>query len=63
MQLANELNSIPHQGGGGSKIIENSCTGVRIPTSRAHSENIVTIFDKPVNVALPRTALEEAPGR
>ncbi|KAL3782851.1 hypothetical protein ACHAW5_010617 [Stephanodiscus triporus] len=39
-----------------------SCTAVRIPTSRAHSESIVAIFDKPVDVALARKALEEAPG-
>ena len=39
-----------------------SCTAVRIPTSRAHSENIVAIFDKPVDVAAARKALEEAPG-
>ncbi len=35
---------------------------MRIPTSRAHSESIVAIFDKPVDVALARKALEEAPG-
>mmetsp|Transcript_16672 Transcript_16672/g.28678 ORF Transcript_16672/g.28678 Transcript_16672/m.28678 type:complete len:411 (+) Transcript_16672:143-1375(+) len=39
-----------------------SCTAVRIPTSRAHSENIVALFDKPVDVAAARKALEEAPG-
>ena len=39
-----------------------SCTAVRIPTSRAHSESIVAIFEKPVDVALARKALEEAPG-
>ncbi|KAL3810928.1 hypothetical protein ACHAXA_001101 [Cyclostephanos tholiformis] len=39
-----------------------SCTAVRIPTSRAHSESIVAIFDKPVDVALARKALEESPG-
>jgi len=39
-----------------------SCTAVRIPTSRAHSESIVAIFEKPVDVAAARKALEEAPG-
>lgn len=40
----------------------NSCTAVRIPTARAHSESIVALFDKPVDVAAARAALEEAPG-
>jgi len=39
-----------------------SCTAVRIPTARAHSENIVALFDKPVDVAAARKALEEQPG-
>lgn len=39
-----------------------SCTAVRIPTSRAHSESIVALFDKPVDVAAARKTLEEAPG-
>lgn len=39
-----------------------SCTAVRIPTSRAHSESIVALFDKPVDVAAARKALEDAPG-
>lgn len=39
-----------------------SCTAVRIPTSRAHSESIVALFDKEVDVAAARAALEEAPG-
>jgi len=39
-----------------------SCTAVRIPTSRAHSESIVALFEKPVDVAAARKALEEAPG-
>lgn len=39
-----------------------SCTAVRIPTARAHSESIVALFDKPVDVAAARKALEEAPG-
>jgi aspartate-semialdehyde dehydrogenase len=41
---------------------DGSCTAVRIPTSRAHSESIVALFDKPVDVAAARKALEEAPG-
>jgi aspartate-semialdehyde dehydrogenase len=43
-------------------LIGCSCTAVRIPTSRAHSESIVALFDKPVDVAAARKALEEAPG-
>jgi aspartate-semialdehyde dehydrogenase len=39
-----------------------SCTAVRIPTSRAHSESIVALFEKPVDVAAARKALEDAPG-
>ena len=39
-----------------------SCTAVRIPTARAHSESIVALFDKPVDIAAARKALEEAPG-
>jgi len=39
-----------------------SCTAVRIPTSRAHSESIVALFDKPVDIAKARKALEEQPG-
>jgi len=39
-----------------------SCTAVRIPTSRAHSESIVALFENPVDVAAARKALEEAPG-
>jgi len=35
---------------------------VRIPTSRAHSESIIALFDKPVDIASARRALEEAPG-
>ena len=39
-----------------------SCTAVRIPTSRAHSESIVALFEKEVDVAKAREALEKAPG-
>ena len=39
-----------------------SCTCVRIPTSRAHSEAIVIETEKKVDVAAARAALEEAPG-
>ncbi len=39
-----------------------SCTAVRIPTARAHSESIVALFEKPVDVAAARKALEEATG-
>lgn len=39
-----------------------SCTAVRIPTARAHSESIVALFDNPVDMAAAREALEAAPG-
>ena len=35
---------------------------MRIPTSRAHSESIIALFDKPVDIAAARQALDEAPG-
>ena len=35
---------------------------MRIPTARAHSENIVALFEKPIDVVAARLALEEAPG-
>ena len=39
-----------------------SCTAVRIPTSRAHSESIVALFEKPVDIEKARKALEEQDG-
>lgn len=39
-----------------------SCSAVRIPTIRAHSEAIIVETEKPVNVEAARKALEEAPG-
>lgn len=39
-----------------------SCTAVRIPTSRAHSESIVVETELPIDIAAARKALEEAPG-
>jgi aspartate-semialdehyde dehydrogenase len=39
-----------------------SCTAVRIPTIRAHSESIVLETEKPVDVAEARAILEKAPG-
>ena len=42
--------------------LTHSCTAVRIPTARAHSENIVALFENPVDIAAARKALEEAPG-
>jgi len=39
-----------------------SCTAVRIPTYRAHSETIVVQTEKPVDIEAARKALEEAPG-
>eukprot|EP00591_Stephanopyxis_turris_P004301 CAMPEP_0195518796 /NCGR_PEP_ID=MMETSP0794_2-20130614/13686_1 /TAXON_ID=515487 /ORGANISM="Stephanopyxis turris, Strain CCMP 815" /LENGTH=351 /DNA_ID=CAMNT_0040647821 /DNA_START=255 /DNA_END=1306 /DNA_ORIENTATION=+ len=39
-----------------------SCTAVRIPTYRAHSEMIVIETELPVDIDAARKALEEAPG-
>ncbi|MCK5834335.1 MAG: aspartate-semialdehyde dehydrogenase [Lentisphaeria bacterium] len=39
-----------------------SCTAVRIPTLRAHSESIVVETEKPVSVEVARQLLAEAPG-
>ena len=39
-----------------------SCSAIRIPTIRAHSEVIVIETEKPVDLATARAALEEAPG-
>lgn len=39
-----------------------SCTAVRIPTYRAHSESIVVETELPVDIATARKVLEEAPG-
>jgi len=39
-----------------------SCTAVRIPTSRAHSEAIVIETELPVDIEAARKALSEAPG-
>jgi aspartate-semialdehyde dehydrogenase len=39
-----------------------SCTAVRIPTIRAHSESIVVETEKPVDVEAARKALADAPG-
>jgi len=39
-----------------------SCTAVRIPTYRAHSETIIVQTEEPVDVDALRKAFEEAPG-
>lgn len=39
-----------------------SCTAVRIPTYRAHSESIIVETEDDVDIAAARKALEEAPG-
>ncbi|WP_456447150.1 aspartate-semialdehyde dehydrogenase [Oceanithermus sp.] len=39
-----------------------SCTAVRIPTLRAHSEAATVLFDRPVTPEAARAVLEEAPG-
>lgn len=42
--------------------VDVSCTAVRIPTYRAHSEAITIETEKPVDIAAARVALEAAPG-
>lgn len=39
-----------------------SCTAVRIPTIRAHSESIIVETERPVDVVAARKALADAPG-
>lgn len=39
-----------------------SCTAVRIPTYRAHSEVIIVETEEPIDIDAARKALEEAPG-
>lgn len=39
-----------------------SCTAVRIPTYRAHSETIIVETEEPVDIEAARKAFEEAPG-
>merc|ERR1712127_246801 len=39
-----------------------SCTAVRIPTYRAHSETIIVETEEPVDIAAARAAFESAPG-
>lgn len=39
-----------------------SCSAVRIPTIRAHSEVIIVETEKPVDIAAARKAFDEAPG-
>jgi len=39
-----------------------SCTAVRIPTLRAHSEAATVVFEKPVSPEAARQVLKEAPG-
>ncbi|WP_456410229.1 aspartate-semialdehyde dehydrogenase [Oceanithermus sp.] len=39
-----------------------SCTAVRIPTLRAHSEAATVLFERPVTPEAARAVLEEAPG-
>ena len=46
----------------GDEGIACSCTAVRIPTLRAHSESIVIETEKPVSVAQAREILSKAPG-
>lgn len=44
------------------KLIDISCTAVRVPTLRAHSESIILQTDKPVNIQDIRSLLDETPG-
>ena len=39
-----------------------SCTAVRIPTYRAHSETVIVETEEPVDIEAARKAFEEAPG-
>lgn len=43
-------------------VLYHSCTAVRIPTIRAHSEAIIVETEKPVDIEAARKAFEEAPG-
>ena len=45
-----------------TKDVDVSCTAVRIPTYRAHSEAITIETEKPVDIAAAREALANAPG-
>ena len=45
-----------------TKDVDVSCTAVRIPTYRAHSEAITIETEKPVDIAAAREALSNAPG-
>ena len=45
-----------------TKNNNNSCTAVRIPTIRAHSEVIIVETEKPVDIELARKVLSESPG-
>jgi aspartate-semialdehyde dehydrogenase len=46
----------------GDPNLKISCTAVRIPTLRAHSESIVIETEKPISVEQAREVLAEAPG-
>lgn len=46
----------------GNETLNISCTAVRIPTLRAHSESIVIETEKPVSVAQAREILGKTPG-
>lgn len=46
----------------GDETLNISCTAVRIPTLRAHSESIVIETEKPVSVAQAREILSKTPG-
>mmetsp|Transcript_17758 Transcript_17758/g.40275 ORF Transcript_17758/g.40275 Transcript_17758/m.40275 type:complete len:136 (-) Transcript_17758:38-445(-) len=39
-----------------------SCTAVRIPTYRAHSETIIVETEKPIDIEAAKKAVAEAPG-
>jgi len=46
----------------GDDSLKISCTAVRIPTLRAHSEAITMEFEKPASVERARAILQQAPG-
>ena len=46
----------------GDSSVKVSCTAVRVPTLRVHSEAVTVEFDKPVSVEAAREVLSGAPG-
>lgn len=57
MKMQNESRKILH-----APEIKASTTCVRVPVYRSHSVSVAAIFEKPVDVAAARAAIEAAPG-